>query len=66
MTDITIEKLSAKDFETDQEVRWCPSCGDFAILKQTQMVMPRLGIPRENIVFVSGICLLYTSPSPRD
>jgi len=55
MTDITIEKLSAKDFETDQEVRWCPSCGDFAILKQTQMVMPRLGIPRENIVFVSGI-----------
>ena len=49
------KKLTPKDFETDQEVRWCPSCGDFAILKQTQMVMPKLGIPREKIVFVSGI-----------
>jgi len=46
---------SAKDLETDQDVRWCPSCGDFAILKQVQTVMPRLGIARENIVFVSGI-----------
>lgn len=44
-----------KDFETDQDIRWCPSCGDFAILKQTQTVLPRLKIPREKIVFVSGI-----------
>jgi 2-oxoglutarate ferredoxin oxidoreductase subunit beta len=47
--------LSAADFSSDQQLRWCPSCGDFAILKQMQMTLPRLGIPRENIVFVSGI-----------
>ncbi len=52
----TIEpKLTAKDFVTDQEVRWCPGCGDYSILKQVQTVMPDLGIPREQIVFVSGI-----------
>ena len=52
----TIEtKLTAKDFVTDQEVRWCPGCGDYSILKQVQTVMPELGIPREQIVFVSGI-----------
>ncbi len=55
VNELTTPKLTAKDFETDQEVRWCPSCGDFAILKQVQMTMPRLNIPRENIVFVSGI-----------
>ncbi len=48
-------KLTAKDFVTDQEVRWCPGCGDYSILKQVQTVMPDLGIPREQIVFVSGI-----------
>ena len=48
-------KLTAKDFVTDQEVRWCPGCGDYSILKQVQTVMPELGIPREQIVFVSGI-----------
>ena len=48
-------KLTAKDFKTDQEVRWCPGCGDYAILAAMQGVMPELGIPRERIVFVSGI-----------
>ena len=47
--------LTRKDFVTDQEVRWCPGCGDYAILAQVQKVLPELGIPRENIVFVSGI-----------
>jgi len=47
--------LKAKDFKTDQEVRWCPGCGDYAILAAVQGFMPELGIPRENIVFVSGI-----------
>jgi len=47
--------LSRKDFETDQEVRWCPGCGDFAILSQVQKLLPTLGIPRENFVVISGI-----------
>lgn len=47
--------LTAKDFATDQEVRWCPGCGDYSILAQVQKVMPTLGIPKENIVIVSGI-----------
>jgi 2-oxoglutarate ferredoxin oxidoreductase subunit beta len=47
--------LSAKDFATDQEVRWCPGCGDYSILAQVQKIMPGLGIPRENIVIISGI-----------
>jgi 2-oxoglutarate/2-oxoacid ferredoxin oxidoreductase subunit beta len=47
--------LTAKDFKTDQEVRWCPGCGDYAILAAMQSFMPELGLPRENIVFVSGI-----------
>jgi 2-oxoglutarate/2-oxoacid ferredoxin oxidoreductase subunit beta len=47
--------LSAKDFKSDQEVRWCPGCGDYAILSAVQGFMPSLGIPRERIVFVSGI-----------
>lgn len=47
--------LTAKDFSTDQEVRWCPGCGDYSILAQVQKVMPGLGIPRENIVIISGI-----------
>ncbi len=48
-------KLTRKDFQTDQEVRWCPGCGDYSILAQVQKVMPELGIPREKIVFISGI-----------
>jgi 2-oxoglutarate ferredoxin oxidoreductase subunit beta len=47
--------LKAKDFKTDQEVRWCPGCGDYAILAAVQGFMPELGIARENIVFISGI-----------
>ena len=47
--------LTKKDFATDQEVRWCPGCGDYAILAAVQRVMPKLGIPKEKIVFVSGI-----------
>ena len=48
-------KQTAKDFKTDQEVRWCPGCGDYAILAAVQSFMPDLGLARENIVFVSGI-----------
>jgi 2-oxoglutarate/2-oxoacid ferredoxin oxidoreductase subunit beta len=48
-------QLTAKDFSTDQEVRWCPGCGDYSILAQVQKIMPTFGIPRENIVIVSGI-----------
>ena len=46
---------TAKDFSSDQEVRWCPGCGDYSILKQVQSVMPLIGVPKENIVFISGI-----------
>ena len=55
MSDTATAQLTAKDFSTDQEVRWCPGCGDYSILAQVQKVMPTLGIPRENIVIVSGI-----------
>jgi 2-oxoglutarate/2-oxoacid ferredoxin oxidoreductase subunit beta len=48
-------KLGAKDFKSDQEVRWCPGCGDYAILAAVQGFMPELGLARERIVFVSGI-----------
>jgi 2-oxoglutarate/2-oxoacid ferredoxin oxidoreductase subunit beta len=48
-------KLAAKDFKTDQEVRWCPGCGDYAILAALQSFMPELDVPKEKIVFVSGI-----------
>jgi 2-oxoglutarate/2-oxoacid ferredoxin oxidoreductase subunit beta len=47
--------LTRKDFATDQDVRWCPGCGDYAILAAVQRLMPDLGIPREDIVFISGI-----------
>ena len=48
-------KLTPKDFTTDQEVRWCPGCGDYSILKQVQTILPQIGIARENIVIISGI-----------
>ncbi|MFM2134611.1 MAG: hypothetical protein RL021_11 [Bacteroidota bacterium] len=54
-TTASAEKFTAKELVTDQEVRWCPGCGDYSILKQAQTVIPELGIPRENIVFISGI-----------
>jgi 2-oxoglutarate ferredoxin oxidoreductase subunit beta len=47
--------LTAADFASDQDVRWCPGCGDYSILAQMKKVMPQLGISRENIVFISGI-----------
>ncbi len=50
-----IAKGSPKDWETDQEVRWCPGCGDYAILKAVQRTMPELGVAPEKTVFVSGI-----------
>ena len=48
-------KLKRKDFSSDHDVRWCPGCGDYAILAAVQRLMPELGIPRENLVFISGI-----------
>src|ERR1035438_2423769 len=48
-------KLTAKDFTSDQEVKWCPGCGDYSILKQVQTVLPDMGGEREKYVFVSGI-----------
>ena len=47
--------LTQKDFASDQDVRWCPGCGDYSILANIQRVMPELGVPHENFVFVSGI-----------
>jgi 2-oxoglutarate ferredoxin oxidoreductase subunit beta len=49
------EKLGTKDFKSDQEVRWCPGCGDYAILAAFQSFLPELEIPRENLVMISGI-----------
>jgi 2-oxoglutarate ferredoxin oxidoreductase subunit beta len=49
------EKLATRDFKSDQEVRWCPGCGDYAILAAFQAFLPELEIPRENLVIVSGI-----------
>jgi 2-oxoglutarate ferredoxin oxidoreductase subunit beta len=52
MTDVALTK---KDFTSDQEVRWCPGCGDYSVLSTMQAFLPELGIPREDIVFISGI-----------
>lgn len=54
-TDTTLPVLTAKDFASDQEIRWCPRCGDYSILAQMKKVLPGLGLPREKFVFVSGI-----------
>lgn len=55
MATAPVAKLSRKDFVSDQDVRWCPGCGDYAILAQVQKVLPELGVARENFVFLSGI-----------
>jgi 2-oxoglutarate ferredoxin oxidoreductase subunit beta len=55
VAEATIPALSRKDFQSDQDVRWCPGCGDYSILANVQRLMPDLGVPRENVVFVSGI-----------
>ncbi len=52
---VPVPAPTAKDFASDQEVRWCPGCGDYAILKTIQQLMPELGVPRERVVFISGI-----------
>ncbi len=54
MTD-AVKTYTKKDFTSDQAVRWCPGCGDYAILAQTQKVFPDLGVDKENFVFISGI-----------
>ncbi len=53
--DIAPETFTSKDLVTDQDIRWCPGCGDYSILKQVQTVLPELGLKREEIVFISGI-----------
>ena len=53
--DVNEMKLTPKDFKSDQDVRWCPGCGDYSILAQVQRVFPTLGIPKEQFVWVSGI-----------
>jgi 2-oxoglutarate ferredoxin oxidoreductase subunit beta len=52
---MSLPVLKAADFASDQDVRWCPGCGDYAILAQMKKVLPELGVPREKIVFISGI-----------
>jgi 2-oxoglutarate ferredoxin oxidoreductase subunit beta len=52
---VELPVLNAKDFASDQELRWCPRCGDYSILAQMKKVLPTLGIPKEKFVFVSGI-----------
>ena len=56
-------QLTRKDFVSSQAVRWCPGCGDYAILSQMQRLMPELGIPKEKIVFISGIGCSSRFPS---
>ena len=53
--DATVPNLTPADYASDQDVRWCPGCGDYAILAQMKKVLAELGIPREKMVFVSGI-----------
>jgi 2-oxoglutarate/2-oxoacid ferredoxin oxidoreductase subunit beta len=48
-------KLTAKDFASELDVKWCPGCGDYSILKQVQTILPDIGVPKEKIVFISGI-----------
>src|SRR2546430_11344061 len=55
VTTITDAELAPKDYASDQEVRWCPGCGDYAILKAVQKALAELGARRERTVFVSGI-----------
>jgi 2-oxoglutarate/2-oxoacid ferredoxin oxidoreductase subunit beta len=55
MTDTAVPVTTKKDWSSDQEVRWCPGCGDYSVLTAVQMLMPELGVRRENTVFVSGI-----------
>src|SRR5690242_16919176 len=55
MTDVAAPTTTRKDWSSDQEVRWCPGCGDYGILTAVQMLLPELGVRPESTVFVSGI-----------
>ena len=55
MDEIINNKLTPKDFKSDQEIRWCPGCGDHAIINAVQRALSELGIPKEKFVFISGI-----------
>ncbi len=55
MTDVAVPVTTKKDWTSDQEIRWCPGCGDYSILTAVQMLMPELGARREDTVFISGI-----------
>ena len=55
MTDLAVPQTTRKDWASDQEVRWCPGCGDYSILSAVQLFLPELGVRRENTVFISGI-----------
>ena len=55
MTESTTPQYTAKDFKSDQEVRWCPGCGDHAVLSSVQKALTELGIPKEKFAFISGI-----------
>ncbi len=52
---IDTTELKAKDFQSDQDVRWCPGCGDYAVLSSVQKIFPKLGIKKENFVWIAGI-----------
>jgi 2-oxoglutarate ferredoxin oxidoreductase subunit beta len=52
---VEIPTTKRADWQSDQEVRWCPGCGDYAILASVQKTLPDIGVPKENIVFISGI-----------
>ena len=58
------DKLTAKDFATSAEVRWCPGCDDYVILRAMQKALPEMGVRKENVVFISGIgcssCIIET------
>ena len=55
MSELTIKPLTNKDFSSDQEVRWCPGCGDYAILRSMQKALPNLNEKKENYMFIAGI-----------
>jgi 2-oxoglutarate/2-oxoacid ferredoxin oxidoreductase subunit beta len=55
MSDTIVPLTSKKDWASDQEIRWCPGCGDYGILQAVQFLMPEIGVSRENTVFISGI-----------
>jgi 2-oxoglutarate ferredoxin oxidoreductase subunit beta len=55
MAELTNTPLKAKDFASNQDIKWCPGCGDYSILKQVQSIMPEIGVAKKDIVFISGI-----------